>query len=763
MSRGIATIRSTWDRSRQSRAHSLAPLLVIGALATMSAHQVIAQSTAEASSSSAGTLEEIIVIATKRSMDIQDVPISMSALSNQDIVRNRILTLDDLAVNVPSLTFLGNTTTENYLSIRGATTLDDSTGTDQGVSLYIDDIVRTGVADTTPDLYDLDHAEVLKGPQGTLFGRNATGGVVSLYTANPTFAPEAKVEATYGNFNLAELKGVINAPIIDDRLAMRVAVTEHHLDAWVKDPVLGRKLGSEDRQSARGKLLFTPNDDLRALVGAEYQRSHGSRTDWLFGDFQPQLDSPLLFGRDAVSTGAAGSADQQIWGTSARIDWKNALGTLTSISGFRHVDAHDYSFLTADPQNVGSADYTSQDKQFTQEIRLASLDNKKLTWVGGLYYLNSSKSRPIEVVLNVIPGSLLDFVVGPGLTPYLQHVGQNTHTISYAGFGEATYALLDALKLTLGGRYTYETKTGFSASDASGPVIGLNGAAGYQGSWSAFTPRGTLSYQPVSDLLTYITVSRGFQGGGFNTQGSTVASLSTPFKPELVMNYETGFKFTGLEHRLQVNVAAFLDRYTQLQIIAFVPTTFGFSTTNAGAADIKGIEAEIAAVPMRWLNLGVSYSYLSSKFTSYVIDNGPGVPPTDYTNNQVPYVPKHSVTFRGELNFEAPNRGKINVGGDYSYRSATQLDAGNDFAQFILDRTVWHGMINLHASWATAGERLTFVAWCKNLRNIEYTTTASDGAFILVTPGEGSDPNNKVYTIHPNPPRTFGVTLRARF
>ena len=265
----------------------------------------------------AGALEEIIVVATKRNVDIQDVPILMSALSRQDLVRERILTLDD------------------------------STGTDQGVSLLIDNIVRTGVADTTPDLYDLDHAEVLKGPQGTLFGRSTTGGEVSLYTANPTFTHEAKVEAIYGNFNLAELKGVINAPIIDDRLAMRVAVTEHYLDAWVKDPILNHRLGSEIRQTARVKLRFTPHDDLRALVSAEYLQSRRSRTDWIYGNFQPQLDQPLLFGRAAVATGTAGSADQQVWGTSPRIDWRNALGTLASISGFRHVDAHDFAFLSA--------------------------------------------------------------------------------------------------------------------------------------------------------------------------------------------------------------------------------------------------------------------------------------------------------------------------------------------------------------------------------------------------------------------------------
>ena len=300
-------------------------------------------------------------------------------------------------------------------------------------------------------------------------------------------------------------------------------------------------------------------------------------------------------------------------------------------------------------------------------------------------------------------------------------------------------------------------------------VAGPPASANYDGSWSSVTPKATLTYQPSKEWLTYITASKGFQGGGFNTQGSTPAALSTPFNPEIVWNYEGGVKFEGFERRLQVNIAAFLDRYSELQVIEYNPATTTFSTTNAGAADIKGLEADIAARPAHWLTLGANYTFLHSKFTNYEINNGldgNGVPlpPTVYTGNKVPFVPSHSATLSGEVHVDAPGLlGRFDVGGDYTYRSDMQLDAANDYAKFIIDKTAWNGMINMHASWTEKDDRWSLVLWAKNLRNIEYTSQANDQTAFFETPTEFSNPNNHIYTFHPNPPRTFGITVRAKF
>jgi iron complex outermembrane receptor protein len=727
-----------------------------------------AQTVADKGTKLADALEEITVTATKREADLHDVPISISALSNEDIARDRILSLDDIAVHVPGLQYVTGTTAENYLSIRGATTIDDSTGTDQGVSLFIDDIVRTGVADMAPDLYDLNRVEVLKGPQGTLFGRNSTGGVVAVYSNDPTFTPEILGEATYGRFNLSEIKGVVNEPIIDGLLAGRLAVTTHWLDGWVHDVSLGRNLGSENRQTARGKLLFTPTQNLRAVVGFDYLRSRGTRSDWNYGNFKPALDPGMIFGRDTTAQGTAGSAETESWGATARVDWNAPLGTLTSISGFRHVRARDSSATGADPFSSDEFTSASLDRQFTQELRFASKLDGKLNWVTGLYYLHSSKSRPIDILVTILPGSFYESIgLGPGQIP--SFVRQTTNTSSYGAFGEATYTFVEQVKLTVGGRYTYESKNGFSLVNLSSFVAGPPASANYDGSWSSVTPKATLTYQPSKEWLTYITASKGFQGGGFNTQGSTPAALSTPFNPEIVWNYEGGVKFEGFERRLQVNIAAFLDRYSELQVIEYNPATTTFSTTNAGAADIKGLEADIAARPAHWLTLGANYTFLHSKFTNYEINNGldgNGVPlpPTVYTGNKVPFVPSHSATLSGEVHVDAPGLlGRFDVGGDYTYRSDMQLDAANDYAKFIIDKTAWNGMINMHASWTEKDDRWSLVLWAKNLRNIEYTSQANDQTAFFETPTEFSNPNNHIYTFHPNPPRTLGITVRAKF
>lgn len=739
-------------------------LVVAQVLMLFKLELAVAQSAPPATQAeSSDRLQEIIVTATKREANIQDVPISISVLSAKDIAERRVETLDDIARAVPSLTYVSGSGAENYISIRGAVTIDDSSGTDQAVSVFVDDVVRTGVADYSPDIFDVDRVETLKGPQGTLFGRNSLGGAVAIYTKNPTFTPEGQVEVSYGNFNLGELKAMINSPLIADTLAARLAVTVHTLDGWADDPIIGRNLGSETRMSARGKLLYQPSSDLTSLLTFDVSRNSGSRTDWILGNFQPALDSPLLFGRDSTASSAAGYTLTENWGLTEKIDWRTPVGTLTSITGYRHVNSVDSTSPSVDPQDVVTLTSASHDGQTTEELRFASAADQKLTWVSGVYYLFSQKSRPINILFDILPGSFYDSIgIGPG--PINSIVNQNTNTHSEAIFGEATYPIVDTLEFTAGVRYTHESKDGFSFLNPSGTIAGPPASASYDGAWSAVTPKGSLTYKLIPELMLYTTVSKGFQGGGFNTQGSTPAALSTPFSPTIVWNYEIGEKFENANHELQANVSAFVDRYSELQIVSFDGATQQFSTTNAGAADVKGVEADFAALPAPWLTLTVNYTGMTSKFTNYVINNGPGSPLTIYTGNKVPFVPANRVTAGAELHLNAPwLAGRVDVGGDYTYRSSIEADAANDLPQFVLDRTVWNGLINAHATWSSYDGRWSAQLWGKNLRNIEYTEQTGNETGLFETPAEFNNPNNQIWTYHPNPPRTFGITLRASF
>jgi iron complex outermembrane receptor protein len=719
------------------------------------------QSTDSAIAQSSG-LEEVVVTATRRETRLQDTPISMTALSGADLDRNRVLTMVDVAQQVPGLTYIPDSGSETYLVMRGAATIDDSTGTDQGVSMFVDDVVRVSIADLQPELFDMDRVEVLNGPQGTLFGRNAIGGVVSLYTKDPTFKEDNAEELTYGRYNLFEVKGMLNLPL-SDTLAARLVVSRHANDGYIDDITTHNYAGNQDTLAARGKLLFKPSDNLRFVGGFDYLSKVGTDAKWVIGNFQPSLDPGLTFDPLQTAQSIPSRYTQRIWGLTGRMDWNTAYGDLTSISGYRHLYVNDQSVQLGDPLVVEDLKTTSMDRQITEEIRFASPANQTLSWVTGVYFLHSDRSRPIDVPVVVLPGSFLSLITGvpPSIAPY--HLDQDTRTVSYAGFADATYAFSKEWKLDVGGRYTWEQKSGSSFVNLSGIVIGPAISGDYSDSWAAFTPKFTLSYQPTQALLTYATISRGFQSGGFNVQGSTDAALRDPFSSEFLMNYETGVKLDTLDHRLQANISAFTDRYTDLQIIEYDSANLTFVTNNAGKADVDGIESNFAVAPTDWLVLGIKYDYLYTKFTDYVVNNGPGLAPSVYTGNRLPFSPEDSVTVSGELHFNAPKlHGRVAFGGDYTYRSPMELAVANNTPEDVYSRTAWSGVINLHASWRSEDDRWEAVLWGKNVTNVHFTSLAANQSIFVLSPTEANNPALHLFDARFVDPAWYGLTVRLK-
>jgi iron complex outermembrane recepter protein len=731
----------------------------------------LAQTPGSSTSASAGSspsaglggLEEITVTATRRETSLEETPLSLSVISAADIVRDRVVSMTDVAQQIPSLTYIPDSGSETYLIIRGASTIDDSTGTDQGVSMFVDDVVRISVADLQPELFDMERVEVLKGPQGTLFGRNSIGGVVSLYTKNPTLQNEAGAELTYGRYNTFEAKGMLNLPVIDDKLAVRLVVTRHSNDGYIPEVVLNDYAGDDRSWAARAKILFTPNSDLRIVVGYDFINRSATQAKWMMANFTPELDPGLISDPRKSSQGATGFFDQHIWGLVGRIDWTNPLGELTSITGYRHLYVHDSSIVSGDPLVLENLQTTSRDSQFTEEVRLTSPSDQRLTWVTGLYYLLSNRSRPFDVPVVVLPNSFLSLITGvpPSVVPF--HLDQDTRTTSYAAFADATYAFTDRLKLDVGGRYTREDKSGHSFVNYANIVTGPSISGNYSDSWGAFTPKVTLSYQSNPALLLYATVSKGFQSGGFNVQGSTDEALRVPFLPEYVWNYELGAKYDGLDHRLRANVTGFLDRYTNLQIVEYDAAHLTFTTTNAGKASVDGIETDVAVAPSQWITVGIRYDYLHTKFTDYVINNGPGVPPTDNTGNQVPFAAPNVFTANVDLHFDSPPlHGTIAFGADYTYRSPIQLTVANDTPADVRPNTEWNGVINLRASWTSTDTRWQVSLWGKNVTNRHFTNLAADQSIFFLSQAEANNPALHVYEGTLLMPAWFGLTFRIR-
>ncbi len=344
-------------------------------------------------------LEEIVVTATRRETNLEKTPISISVLAAADIEKNHVVDLTDVTRLTPSLVYMPRGGSEGYLSLRGALIFDDSPGTDPAVSMYIDDVVRVSVADVQPDVYDIDRVEVLKGPQGTLFGRNSIGGVVSMYTNQPTFKNGGTAEVTYGKNNLVELKGVYNAALIDNKLAARIVLSDSSVDGNVRDITTGGELNGEHQFSARGKLLFTPTDDFKLVSSFDYLHKQGTQAEWLLGNYQPALVPGLTYDPERTAQGKPGEDGQTNWGLTERVDWTMGLGTFTSITGYRHLNSSNTKTLF--PVDALILNAYEHDNQVTQELRLPGLS-------AGLGVRAQSRRFPTANSLSECSGSAHD-------------------------------------------------------------------------------------------------------------------------------------------------------------------------------------------------------------------------------------------------------------------------------------------------------------------------------------------------------------------
>jgi iron complex outermembrane receptor protein len=336
-----------------------------------------------------------------------------------------------------------------------------------------------------------------------------------------------------------------------------------------------------------------------------------------------------------------------------------------------------------------------------------------------------------------------------------QHITGN----SYALFGEGTYSLTTTVKLTLGSRYTVETKSGHSeVTDTSGLTPPLL-APHYSHTWNAFTPKAGLSYQPNEHLLGYLSAATGFKSGGFDVNGATSDSLATPFKPEKVTSYEAGMKLTAFDRRLVINVAAYDARYTDLQTNEYVPALLNYVTGNAGKANIPGVELEIVANPVRWLTLNGSYAYMGANYTKYEPDSM-----TNFTGHQIPFDAKHQFHFGAETHTVVPplGGGSVRFGGDVTFQSRRYFNSENVYFSFIDDHTPIRGLVNLHAIWASSDEKWEVSAWGKNVTNTRTIIFANDLTAYYATPTELGNPQNKIYDVGWTAPPTYGVTVTFR-
>jgi iron complex outermembrane recepter protein len=719
----------------------------------------------------AAIVAEIIVTAQRREIRALDTPISITAFNAETIADNRLLRLDDISSLAPGVTFIPITPSNTYMTIRGTTIGDDAPGNEQGVALFIDDVVSTGTADMQPDLFDVERIEVLRGPQGTLFGRNVTGGAIAIYNRRPSHESEVRAEITGGSDDLMEGKVLLGGSLHDD-IAGRFSASYTKYDGDVESTVTGRPVGGREFYNLRGQLLFSPADNFDFTLGVDYlDEDSPPIVQRIIGDFQPVLFPGLTYDPDKSSAAPtdAGRNERNIVAITGRADWETAAGTLSSISGYRDVSVDTSSIgLPAPSGNQVIPSEDQQDEQFSQELRFASKQMGRVSWIAGLYYLHADKERRTPYAFDMNPLNDLifgteaafgfAFPVPPQFTTIWE---QNVTVRSAAVFGEAMIDLTDTLQLTLGGRYTRDEKSG-SSYKSEAALIPLPPAFGggvvtasLDESWAEFTPRAILSYKPVRDTTLFVSASRGYKSGGFNLAGLTADALATPFDPEYVWSYEAGAKFLTWDQRLHGSVSAFHADWTDMQVLIFEPASLSFTTTNAGTAKIQGVEIELQADLSNWLTVGVNYDYTEATFEEYIDP----LANADYSGNDIPFTPRNHVVLSADLHWPVnPWGAMLSFGGTFTERSAVEVAPNNADPKFFTDQTKIDGVLNLHLTLADDDERWKVSLWAKNVTDERYLveTHSVTSYYRSFLAGETS---GNIYTAVWNPGRTFGVTL----
>ena len=573
-------------------------------------------------------LEEVVVTAERRAENLQEVPNAITALSADTVERSDIHDLTDIATRIPGLTFSPFSPGQNIVALRGASSNDDGAGTDNSVAVFVDDVYLGRVSNINPEMFDIERVEVLRGPQGTLYGKNTIGGAINVVSTRPnTEEFEGKIRVNLGNYQRRDIAGLVSGPL-GEGWAGKASFSYRNRDGWVNNVFLNKKQKDDNVQAFRGQLLYSA-DDFEAMFSADFNRldiedmartpiATGEPGDPAFwaapvpGSYADLCDGQ---GADCSAGPIDGYAKRDAWGVSMKLNWNLEAGELISITAYRENEADWNMDSTGTPRsplpplfNQINDDIFDQTNQFTQELRWVSNIGESIDFVTGLWYLSEETDRT-ECFDNDVMTSDCTPTADNGATDWYRQVNQTT---SYAAFGQFDWTFAPQWELTVGGRYSADTKE-IDNNAIAGDFVVINQtfSNSVSESWSAFTPKLSLAFFPNEDTTIYGAASWGFKSGGFAAAPQGI-EFTEPLDQEEALNFEIGLK-TDIASNFRLNTALFSTDYQDLQIQTFGPLTaaaaFGtFQTFNAGDAEIQGLEVEATWVLTEQLTLSGFYA-----------------------------------------------------------------------------------------------------------------------------------------------------------
>jgi iron complex outermembrane receptor protein len=715
------------------------------------------------------TLEEVVVTAEKRAEGLQNIPIAITAISAEALEKASVKDVSDLVQLAPSLQY-GTRSTNIFIAMRGIGQAGQDVGSQSGVTVALDGVPLLHHFMMNAAFLDLARVEVLRGPQGTIAGRNATGGAINIYALEPNNTTGGDLALTVGNYSRLGVRGALNAAFSDEAMG-RFSFLVDDADGWTKNGFRDSRNDDTALVQGRGQLLFKPTEKFSLRVLAEYTRDKSDPSfAMILGRADPNRPTlPETAGypfprndienltfyqdrpnnRDLTSLRGVLNATWQFEGGAA----------LTSTSGYIN---HDIELTNIDvdatPNNSSWFPLIGiHSKQYSQEFTLTTDLGERADLVSGLFYMHGDSSEPLY--LSLAFGSLV-------LDNYLVYLPEETLD-SYAAYAQFRYKLGDHWRATIGGRYTIDEKSYSMSSTTAGAPRDNDG----DGKFKAATPRLVLEYTPTDDTLFYVSASRGFKSGGFNTLGDPSLPVNQ-FDPEYVWSYEAGAKAMLLGRKLRLGLTAFNSDYTNLQQTIFrqnLQTNVYYPRIeNSVTARIKGVEFEAEVAPVSGLRLTAALTYLDTAF-GYFCNNDPLYPtiPTDAAcvgatrdgtplppgakaleGNRLAQAPEWQYSFSGQYTFPLSDKLELTPRVDYKGQGRVYFDIYNN----PQNSQAGYGLLNASLSFGSQSKSWALAAWIRNATDERYISSANAGS--------GA---NAAISGSPGMPRMFGATLSTRF
>jgi iron complex outermembrane receptor protein len=747
----------------------------MAALATGFTHGV---SHAQPGVPSAVEVQEVVVVAQKRKQKLQDVPIAVTALTAKELQDHHVTNVMDLQGMVPALEIKTDDAAANpKIFIRGVGLNDFNPNATGSVGIYADGVYIGAPLAQMGQFFDLEQVEVLRGPQGTLYGRNTTGGAINLITRKPTDAYQADMSLEYGSFNAIKAEVGVGGPLVKDLLSFRVAGLYQKDDGYTLNRLTENTGNDTNNWTTRATLLYTPTDDLDVTAVIKLGQSRGGSILGYNRTLLP-LDASVA-GADGLCAPAAytsglcvnalgyantssdlyegdyhveGQDVVKTFGASVTARWNLGSTTLTSVTGYDWVARDDVEDTDDAPVQLLDARYVAEQSVYSQELRLQNSDTSAaLNWVGGLYFAHDALDS------NSAYNFFTDCASAEAANPFCAlvdptNVGTFTWpfrqvTDSYAAFGQLDYHFTPKLSLTFGLRYSSDQKrfTYNSQADIFGLGVVPLAAADEKKTFGSLSGRLGIQYAITDHANIYASFNRGFKSGGFFGGFTTNSNDLAPYRDEKLNAYEIGTKTDWLHRKVRLNLSAFYYDYKDLQVYTIV-TEDGLPIqrfTNASNAHISGGEVELAATPIRMLNLTLGVSVLDATYADFVSADEA----TDYSGNHLPNSPDFSLNAGVSYEHKAPFGGYIRLQANGRYRSKVYFDTTN--ADRLSDKA--RTFVDSELGWRDDQDRYEVGIWGRNLTD---ETNIMD---IVPTAALGFD------AISVGRPRSYGVYLRMKY